>query len=190
MNKNSRHTILLVTSIVITIILITIGLLLYQRISTYRSDIGRLSGEIEIAARQEEGAKKLLKDFKDTEDSRAALVSYFVSDDKIVNFIQVLEATGPKVGAQAEIMSLDAEDSTGKEKGTVTSARIRLEVRGSWSTVLRYVMAVERLPYVVAINNLSLRNLGGIPADGSLTPVKNQSSQWVANFELSIQKIL
>lgn len=190
MDKNSRQFILLIISITIVLAFIGAGVSLYATIISYRSDIAQISGEIDKVSHQEAGAKELMQILKETEVPRNNLTAYFVADDKIVDFITVLESTGTKNGVQADIVDLNAEDSTGKPKGTINSATIRLEVRGSWVNILRYIMSVERLPYILAVNNLSLRSAGR-STDSSVGSVKTQgTTQWVANFAVTIKKIL
>ncbi|MBI2674052.1 MAG: hypothetical protein HYX23_02100 [Candidatus Zambryskibacteria bacterium] len=77
-----------------------------------------------------------------------------LSGDKLVSFIEKIEATGKILGLNVTIVSVEKlEDKKSAKPDTV---RIIMETKGAWSPTISLLHAIESLPYRVMMDRLNL----------------------------------
>lgn len=86
----------------------------------------------------------------------ARLSEYYVPADKVVRFIETLEALGPETGAMITLSAIDADNLDVAASGTVGNIKAHIEANGSWSEVMRTLRLAEVLPFKSVISGVSL----------------------------------
>jgi hypothetical protein len=101
----------------------------------------------------------------------------FVPVDNAVTFIEALESLGKSTGSVVTIASVDNVKS---EEGSIAVngyVNAKVNVQGSWNSVLSTLELAENLPYKVTIDSVSLTLSGGGAAGAK--------SQWTAFFNVN-----
>lgn len=99
--------------------------------------------------------------------------SILIQEDKIVNFISMVEQQSEELGVSIRIQKVDFngfDDVNNKQLGEL---EMNFQVDGTWQQVTNFLNVVESLPYVVNIESLRLStaNIEGVVG-------------WTANFVL------
>ena len=126
---------------------------------------------LEVGRKEQEG--QLLKLYDETKVKRAKLASSFVAEDKVVDFIEEVEAIGADTSTTLELSSL------AKEEGRI---KAHIEVKGSWSGVMRALMIIENMPYSISVKDIRLIAAGD--ASGDLK--KTSSRTWNLSLDFSV----
>jgi hypothetical protein len=168
--KKHHHIFLLIMALSVTI-LVT-GIYIYMHyvvsVSIQRAATARDIVALERANSDREEDVKALHGR--TVADRRTLSKFLIPEDRIVEFIESIEALGPQTGSKVTLnISATAPD---KEKGTYGQARATVEAVGSWTSVMRALSLVENLPYGVAVY--------GVRLDSSVDGTKTRS--WRAGF--------
>lgn len=86
-------------------------------------------------------------------EDEATVRGYFVSEERVVQFISDLEARGRATGASVEVLSVSA----GQGATVSQNLTLALSITGGFSSVLRALGAIEYAPYHISVASLSLR---------------------------------
>lgn len=129
---------------------------MYLRIHTMLSRSVDLRQQVRLEESYRHEGENVVAVYDQTKSDRAKLDEFFVSDKDTVSFIELIESLGDRVGSAVSISSIDADNLEGKDPGTVGLIKVRVEVRGSWSAVMRTVSLAESLPYHSFVSNLRL----------------------------------
>lgn len=116
-----------------------------QRSVTQRAN--ELSQERVKAAVAEDQQKTALltkTEFAQVEPIGKELTTYFVDQNRILDFITLLETAAQKADVQQTIQDL-------KPPAAEKQSSLQLTARGSFESLQRYLVALERLPYYVNI---------------------------------------
>ena len=105
---------------------------------------------------------------------KIAIGAYFVSESDIVQFLNVLNATGRAVGSTVSILSVVAH-----KKIQHPMLGVSVKVTGSFDTVMRTIGAIENISYYVTMNSLSLSTSQNQAGDTHKVP-------WTASLTLSV----
>lgn len=167
------------------IIAITITVFAFSLYGYMRYAIGP-SVEKAIAAQQaakDEQERKSQKDsltaiYNDTAKGRAGLVSYFVADDQKVQFIERIESLGEATQSKVIISDIVADDLASSPAGTFGHISMRLDVTGSWSSIMRVLRLAETMPYKSTVSDVR------IGASGTGTDEKEPRRSWRLTFSL------
>ncbi len=159
MKANSKHYILLLIG------LITLGISATGYWYVYKTTVSQaqkhsfLVKEIENNELNNKEEIKLLQLSSSTMERRAMLSSYFISDDKILDFIKSIENVEKDSSTEVTLSGIDAGnqiDSANKSTGHV---KVHVLVKGDWVNVNKALSLIENLPYSIYISNVSLRSL-------------------------------
>ncbi len=148
----------------------------FLKTETYIEKIAELSVGVRDQDIRSTQAQKLVSILKHTTDTQNALKAFIVTESSIVEVIEKLESLGTRTGVSVNISSLSADDT-----GVLGRVRGRVETRGTWSSVLTYMNAIESLPYKISISNISLKR------DPSTE--KGKVPTWGMTFSIELLKI-
>lgn len=98
--------------------------------------------------------------------------NYFVNEEDIVPFLEVLEGAGNELGATVEVVSVSKE---GGPEGTRLSVAVSIE--GSFEGVMKTLGVIEHGPFDITTSGLTLSHLPG----GEETPPR-----WSASVTFSV----
>ncbi len=165
MRSKYHHHVLLVLAISVTLVVMALYSYMYYAVtrSTNRA----------IQARDIAGVEKLNKDqernltdlYRDTSLSRSKLSTYLVHSNRIVDFIENIEDLAGQTGSKIVISSIAADELEDQPAGTIGSVGAKVEAKGSWSSVMRTLSAVELLPYQIIVDDVRL-DTSSLPAQG------------------------
>lgn len=107
--------------------------------------------EIEIDFDNKKNEQFLLEVNKATEEDRAKLVNYFISEDRILDFITSVEGI-EKISSTTVVLSSLFNDKTNNH------IKVSIDIKGGWSNVKRALALTENLPYSINIDNINLNS--------------------------------
>jgi hypothetical protein len=142
------------------------------KISITRAATARDIVALEKANKGREQAVRALHERTATD--RASLSQFFIPADRVVEFIEAIEALGPQTGSTVTLSSID-DVPPGQIKGSKYGlARARVEARGSWSSVMRALSLAENFPYAISVQ------------DTRVDSGASGGSSWKAEFTLEV----
>lgn len=112
----------------------------------------------EVAAVQayEIAMLQLSREFESTVEERAALRSFFVPHDRIVDFLALIEGVGAKQGVTITTAALGVV-----EEGPVhDTLELEVRARGSRTGVLHVLETLESLPYASHVRSAHIETAG------------------------------
>lgn len=183
MKHHHSHIALLLIAISITIFVwILYGYMHYAvNVSLGRALVAREAVKDEQAYKSQK--QSLTSLYENTVTDRAKLASFFVADDKKVDFIEEIESFGDRIQAKVTLSDIVADDLATKPVGTLGKVSIRVDVVGSWSAVMRALMMAETLPYKSVVSGVRL-DFAGMSDE-----IKNKSREWRLTFILETVSI-
>lgn len=90
--------------------------------------------------------------YNETATERLALGSFFVADDQKVSFIEKIESFGSATQAKVMLANIVADDLATSQPGTLGKISMRVDVSGSWASVMRVLKLAETLPYKSSVS--------------------------------------
>jgi hypothetical protein len=125
---------------------------------------------------------RLIKNFfRDTEIERNLVLSYAVSEDSAVAFIDFIESLGKKSGVRVVIDNVSEK----VESSGTKNLELKISALGEWGNVFRFSQAIENIPYKSVISNIyfSLSN----PNTNSDPKIKTDP-EWTAHIIFNVLK--
>lgn len=172
MKKNS-HIIFLIFSIVGVVLSVGVffyGINLIKNTTKKTNDL--LSKTEEIVKKNSE-LTTIKKTISATEEDRAKLLTYFVTDKGIVAFLEYLESLGDITDTDASIRAVDL----GKDDNSVV---VSISSTGSYSNLIRFSKLIENMPYRIEVQNLVFVARNSVAEDGS------DVSNWEVNITIKL----
>jgi len=99
--------------------------------------------DIELLNKQNNQLQDLNSILKNINEDQEKLNSYFVHSDKIVNFLESVEAIGRKSGATVEVRSLNEEETEGSSISVLT---LNLTAEGNWENIYHFLVLIQNFP--------------------------------------------
>ena len=131
-----------------------------------------------LVDRQLRGVQNLIRD---TEGDREKLNSYFVSNEGIVDFLEVIEGLEQYTGAEVSIKTVGVNDPG--EFENIEQLELNLTAEGSWEAVYHFFVLIESLPYRIDLNRVQFNSVGkSVSEEGTV-------DKWRGIFVLSAAKI-
>ena len=109
------------------------------------------------------------------------LKSFLVPDGEIVEVVKTLEGVGTKTGVDVTISALSAEDSSTLPIGSINKIKARIDGKGTWGSVLKFLTLLESLPHKIFISNISIRRVEDVESGKAPT--------WNISLQVEILKI-
>ena len=122
----------------------------YQKINSINKTSEQVLSEWKTEAIRRDEIKSLNKSIKVIEQERASLETHFAQSSDVVPFLNIIEELGLKVGAKAEVASVDiAKDGTG--------LMVEMKASGSFESVYKLLMLLENSPYELELTSFNVR---------------------------------
>ena len=119
------------------------------RVSAYKNDI--IFGD-----QKKQYAENMLRSFEIIQPDIDNLKNFFVKKQGEVEFIELVEKTARGEGLEIEINSVSLDSPVSLTTHRMEYLVLRLEVKGTWSSLWNFSKLVEILPYSVDVNSLAL----------------------------------
>jgi len=182
---SKKILLLSITILIVTLVLdfIFINLLLGKIIN-----INNKVKQLDISSQEREKELNLRDSIANTTLEREKLESYFVGagNAETVEFTKYLENLANEAGVSHKT-SLDYEPVNELvTSDVISSIRYKFNVSGKWDNVFNFIQAVENLPKVALLNNISL--VVGSEA-ATLKGIKSGNRIWSVDLDFSVVKL-
>lgn len=181
MKKTSPHIITSSFLAVICAVAVGIYAFLYIQIKNTNEHVSIVQNEAEAQEIENNGQQSLEDILNNTKEDREKIASIVLSDDKVVDFLESVEALGPLTNTTVTTASVNVNDATGKDTGFLT---LQMNVAGSWQNVLQFASLIENMPYQITITDASFTG----EVQKSTDKKKSQSVKWRAQLNVSVVK--
>jgi hypothetical protein len=159
MKANSKHYALLIMGLLTLVISSTGYWYVYKTTIKQAQKHSFLVREIENNEANNREEVKLLELSSSTMEKRAMLSSYFISDDKILDFIKSMENVEKGSSAEVTLSGIDAGESQTDGEKVTGHVKVRALIKGDWVSVNKAVSLIENLPYSINVSSVTLRSL-------------------------------
>ncbi len=169
MKINLRHYILIISAILCILASSGAYYFVYKQAIGQADKYVKVNKELENEDSKKQTEQDLVKTYESTKVSRAQLLSFFVKEDKVVSFIEMVEKVGDQSKTKLELSSIN------NDNGII---KTNISVKGSWNNVITALMIIENLPLSLNIKNVRLSTSSGLD---------KKSSGW--ELQLSIEAL-
>lgn len=177
--KATKHT--LIFTIILTIAAIAFYVLFFGNIKEKNENISLIKNEVNIAVQKEINLRSVKDLIKETKEDRLKLDTYFIADDKVVDFIENLEQLSKYAGVDIEVVSVDVSQDV--KKNMSESLDLDFKVSGKWRDIFHLLTLIENMPLKIKILKT---NLKVVYSDGVN---KKSSGVWEGFFSISTIKL-
>lgn len=168
MKINSHHFVLIFFSL-LSLMVTTYGYyFIYNNTLSQARNYKIISEQANNEDYKKQSSESLNKIYNSTKPDREKLSSYFVHEDKIVSFIELIEKIGPDSGTNVELSALSKDEKNIKAK---------VSIKGSWTGVMTALIMLENQPFSISINNLNISKL--------LESDKDKTGGWWAQLNIN-----
>lgn len=176
MKNNNSHTFLLILAISVTMLVSGLYVYMYYvvNVSITRAAAAR---DIVFLERANSGREQNVKDlYERTKIDRESLPKFLIPADRVVEFIESIEALGPQADSRVSLSSIE-DTPPGQVTDSVYGLAVaNVEATGSWSSVMRTLSLAENFPYGVSIKNVRI----------STSIAEKGSRSWKVNFTVEV----
>ena len=170
-----------VVSGLLSAVLIAVYYILTNQIKEKNREAATILNEIDSVLLVDQQLRDAQNFIRDTEDDRAKLNSYFVSNEGIVDFLEVIEGLEQYAEVEVSIKTI-GENDTG-EFESVEQLELNLTAEGSWGAVYHFFALLESLPHSIDMSRVQFNSIGE-NVNGEDT-----TDKWRGIFILSADKI-
>ncbi len=181
--KNS-HALLLIFAVFVTLFVGAVYGYMYYRIDMSAQKIVEAQSIIQSAKLSKQREKSFLETYKATASKWATLQEYFVKSNKVVDFIEVVEAIGPQSQSTIAISSIEADNLDSAPLGKEGRVKMKVSSKGSWNATMKALTLAEMLPYKITISNVRASSFEGVASKGSAP-----KTTWELSFDLQAAMI-
>lgn len=135
-----------------------------------------LLNEIDSSVGSETELRNLRKMSNQVKLKSSELDEYFLSKDKLVDFLEDLEDLENNTGALIEVKSI-----VEKENGVFTNLVLDISASGSWEAVYHFFILLENIPYDVEIDKVQFNR----SSRGS----DDEKGNWRGGFTINVTQI-
>jgi hypothetical protein len=149
MKINSRHYILIIFALLSIVAALFSYFFIYNKTLAQVVSYVNVNEEVNNEDSRKKSEEELLNLYESSKESRAKVLTYFVQEDKIVDFIEKVESIGDSSKTKLEISSISND---------ANSLKAKIKVEGGWVNVMTAFTLIENLPISLSIGNVSIRN--------------------------------
>ncbi len=157
MKINPRHYILILLALASIGISVAGYFLIYNQTIFQAEHYVNANKELENENTKKQNDQDLVKIYDNSKDDRTKVSSFLVKEDKIVNFIEMVEKVGNDSHIDLELSSISNDDA---------KVKAQVNAKGSWSGILTALTMIENLPVSSTISNVKM-NVAGSPVKGA-----------------------
>jgi hypothetical protein len=95
-------------------------------------------------------------------DQPALLTKYLISKEKVVDFIELIENIGTETSTEIDLTGIDSPEitKTAAVEANYSHMKAHIQIDGTWPNVLRAIALLEKIPYSVGYDNVSVSQEG------------------------------
>jgi len=175
--KNFTSRKILTGLIVATVIALILYFVAFFSIRSKTRSLSLLEADLQVELLSEERSRSMKKLVEDTKTQRAALNTFFVSDDGVASFISDLESTAASARVDLDITSVGVEDISADET-LLELLTLRFSAEGTWQEVVHFVSLLELMPHALSIRSSQLQR-----------SVRGEEIVWQGAFNVSVLKL-
>lgn len=149
MRLNSKHYFLLIIGLCSVAITGFGYWYAYKSVILNAQSKASLIREIEIDNDNRKNEEFLTELSKVTEQDRAKLSTYFISENDVLSFITSIESV-EKISSTTVIISSISNDNSNNH------IRANIDIRGGWINIRKALSMIENLPYSINIDSMNL----------------------------------
>lgn len=178
----------LVTALVATLLALAGTGLFAHQIFKKASQAKELSASVERSRGEEKNINAIARALQETERSREKLGEYYLKKSGIVFFIERLESMGKNAGLKTIVQNVSVP-----EKSAILS--IGVDTEGSFEDTFYFLSLLEKLPYKLAIESVTMREKAGAGTVESATgktegPSGGMKALWAGSFTVAIESFI
>ena len=147
MKANHKHYILLVLSILAFASAIAGYWALYYTVTYHGRESSEVLSKQVLVDEKRQYTQQVESIYEKTASDRALISSHSVTADKVVDFIEIIEQIGTTTSSATVISAIDINEGF---------LKAHMEMKGSWSDIMKALVLVENIPYSIALNNIRL----------------------------------
>jgi hypothetical protein len=194
MYANHRHYILL-TLAVITFVVTSFGFVyIRQRIYDQTINAQELSKETKRLEDEKSHEAEVKSVYAQIAEQRTVINSYIVPKDKIVHFIESVEAIGATTTSDIQLSNIATKDIVKGKKieDNFTNMTAHVTAVGTWPNIMRSLTLVENLPYSISLSNLHLDINTAVDPDAvdltatTSSKTAKKQSLWRLDFDIKV----
>ncbi len=156
----------LLLSIIFFCISVFVWLFLFREIKNKNQELELMERRWQLEAQKREDIKTLNYSFKIIKEEKAQLETHFAQSSDIVPFLDTIEGLAGKVGAKAEVSSVDIlEDSPGLMVG--------MKASGTFSGLYKFLTLLESSPYKLEFLSMDMHRETGLDTKDTTIPKWN-----------------
>lgn len=148
---------------------------------SYRSEIIRISDEIESAMNRDSYLSSVRNVLRGTEGDVGAIEGKFILPDDVPNFIEFLEKQARDLGIKAELTGINLD--TAVKSSAFPVLRVRMSALSSWQEAVSLINVLEMMPYAASIDRVSLSK--ATDTDTETSPKVPPKSVWNVVIDIS-----
>lgn len=178
-----NHFTLFIFAFLVTLLTLGIYVYMYLTVDLSLAKIAKNQSLVNSSKLTSSREANFIEVYEKTAAKWQKMRNLFVESDKVVNFIETIEALDSESGAKVSIASIDADNLDNAPADKIGYLRLRINAQGSWSSVMKALVLTENLPYKVTINNIQANR-------SDISNGKNTSSNyWNLSFGLQVAMI-
>lgn len=158
MKINHKHIILILFGLMSLLFSSFAYIYIYQKTIKLAQNFSKVTLEMNSEDGKKKYEQELIKLYDDEKDNRERVENFLIKDDKIVNFIEIVESVGDITNTKLEISSLNKESNAVKAK---------VSVMGTWTGIMRALILIENLPVSSKISNVVINTSNGLDKNSS-----------------------
>ncbi|HEY4503782.1 MAG TPA: hypothetical protein VJJ28_01580 [Candidatus Paceibacterota bacterium] len=185
MHTNRKHYILLLMAIVTSLFSIAGYFFLYRAIALQAEKSSQTLQDTVRVDEAKQYQKNLLDTYEKSLTDRSRIDDFVISQEEIVSFIENVESIGTFTNTELTLSSIDTDDFTSTSESVNGYLKARIELRGSWTNVMRAIILFENMPFGVSFNNMRLSKMSA----GLLSSDKKQFSKvgmWGMSLDIKV----
>lgn len=175
----------------VNIVVASIFSYMFLRVKNSRDQNRELVRTIEDLTTQKETLQSIKKNISETAQLRSKADRYFVSQDGVVEFLNLLHLLGTENNLVSKVVSVGVEPASVSPE-LLERIRTNVEVYGTWSDVYHFATLLELLPFKVSISRFAIEKFTDSNRPGLVQAPKNISvdlRRWRGSFDLTVLKI-
>ncbi len=190
----AAHLLVLALLPSLSVILVVGYIFVFGQIMDKNKNVSSMLNDAEVQNSVNNGQQSLQDILANTKDDRDKIGAIVLSDDKVVNFIEAVEALGDVTHTHVTTSSVNVNEGGAANTGLLT---MQVTVGGAWQNIMQFTSLIENMPYKISINAMDVK-VGNANADTSVdtTTTKDKkpavvvrsAPQWQANLTINVVK--
>jgi len=174
---SQRKKLILITGVACTVLVALYVYMYYSiTVATERATVAKAL--IREHTFTDASANKIKKLYQATEKQRADILKHVIPSNKMLSFIETLEAVGDEAGSTLTLSAVSGSKANETVPLGMDLFHAHANVSGSWSSVMQTLMLIEALPFVTVLDSVQLDTLAIVGA--------KSTRGWQASFNVTM----